>query len=133
VGSIQGVIPAAYGYELGIVYCFILLCLALVAHGIWVMRTGLAVWLWPVATRLAVILAAAVTPVVSFFGALVIQHFRRQSAFSFMVSRWIFIMPFLAFCEVLYLAMRQNWRYADTTQAGTMLCDFYPVFLRSIV
>jgi hypothetical protein len=123
-------IPAAYGYGLGITFYFILLILALVAHGVWAVRTMRAIWLWqqPVAARVAVMIATAVTPVVGFYSALVIQHFRRQSASRVMVSKWTFIMPVLVLCVVLYLAMQQNWRYTEATQSWGVVVRFLPGF-----
>jgi hypothetical protein len=123
-------IPAAYGYGLGITFYFILLILALVAHGIWAVRTARAIWLWqqPVAARVTVIIATAVTPVVGFYSALVIQHFNRQSAFRFTVSRWTFIMPVLVLCVVVYLAMQQNWQYTEATQSWANVVRFLPGF-----
>jgi hypothetical protein len=105
-------IPAPYGYALGLMYYFILLCLALVAHAVWVVRTGRAIWLWqqPLAVRLATILATALTPVVGFYCALIIRYFRRLPADRDKVSLWTFIMPMLVLCMVLYLAMQQNWK-----------------------
>jgi hypothetical protein len=123
-------IVAPYGYALGLLYYFILLCLALVAHGVWAVRTGRAIWLWqqPVVARVAVIIATAVTPVVGFYSALVIQHFNRQSAFRFTVSRWTFIMPILVLSVVLFLAMQQNWRYTEATQSWANVVRFLPGF-----
>jgi hypothetical protein len=123
-------IPAAYGYAVGVSLYGILLCLALVAHGVWAVRTGRAIWLWqqPVAARVAIIIATAVTPVIGFYVVLVIQHFRRQSAFRFTVSKWTFIMPTLVLCLVLYLAMQQNWRYTEATQSWANVGRFLPGF-----
>jgi hypothetical protein len=123
-------IPAPYGYALGIAYYFILLCLALVAHAVWVVRTGRAIWLWqqPLAVRLAMILATALTPVVGFYSALVIQHFNRQSAFRFTVSRWTFIMPILVLSAVLFLAMQQNWRYTEASHSWANVVRYLPGF-----
>jgi hypothetical protein len=124
-------IPAAYGYAVGISFYVILLCTALVAHGLWTVRTCRAIWLWkrPVAARLAVIMAAAFTPVVSFYSALIIQHLRRPTALRLTVSKWTFIMPALAVGVVLYLALQQNWRYTEATQSWNNVVRFLPGYL----
>jgi hypothetical protein len=123
-------IAAPYGYALGLTYYFILLCLALVAHGVWVVRTARAVWLWqqPRAVKLAAILAAFLTPIVGFYGVLVIQYFRRPPSFRLPVSKWTFIMPVLVFCVVLYLAMRQNWRYTEASHSWANVVRYLPGF-----
>jgi hypothetical protein len=112
-------------------YYFILLCLVLVAHGVWAVRTARSVWLWQQtrAVRLAAILAAALTPVVGFYGVLIIRSFRRQPAFRLTVSPRTFIMPMLVLGVVLYLAMQQNWRYTEETQSWGNVVRFLPGFI----
>jgi hypothetical protein len=123
-------IPAAYGYAVGVSLYAILLCLALVAHGMWAVRTGRAIWLWqqPLAARVAFIIATAVTPIIGFYVVLVVQNYRRQSALRSTVSRWTFIMPILVLCIVLCLAMQQNWRYTEATQSWANVVQFLPGF-----
>jgi hypothetical protein len=121
-------VPAPYGYGLVIAYYFLLLCIALIAHGVWVERAGRSVWHWrkPLPARLAVIATAAMTPLIGFYAALVIQRFRRPSAFRPPASQWTIIMPGLALCVILYLAMQQNWRYTEATRSWENVIRFLP-------
>jgi hypothetical protein len=121
-------ITAAYGYGLGIAYYVGLLCIALVAHGVWLVRTTRTIWLWQwsIAARLTVILAAIFIPIIGFYGALVINYVRRPSAFHLTVSRWSFILPTLAICLTLCLALQQNWRYTEATQSWDNVVRFLP-------
>jgi hypothetical protein len=123
-------IPAAYGYALGIAHYLILLCLALIAHSIWMMRTARAVWLWqqPMAVKLTMIITAALTPIVDFYAALCIQYFRHKPTAWTRPSKWAIIMPSLALCVVLYLALQQNWSYTEASQSWDNVYRFLPGF-----
>jgi hypothetical protein len=118
--------PTAHGYSLGIAYYFVLLVLALTAHGVWTVQTSRAIWLWhqPVTIKLATIIAAVLTPVVGFYAALTIQYFRHEAPARTKPRKWAIIMPNLALCVVLYLTLQQNWRYTEATQSWDNVIRF---------
>jgi hypothetical protein len=123
-------IPAAYGYGLFVAYYAALLCLALAAHAVWVARTARGLWQqrWSKPARLAVIAAAALTPVIGFYTALAIRYARQPIAPRRKPGLWSFIMPALAAIAVLLQAMRQNWRYTAADQSLDNVIRFLPGF-----
>jgi hypothetical protein len=124
-------VPAAYGYGLFVLLYGVLFCIALVAHGVWLVRQARVVWRWkqPLAPRLVVIVAAAVTPVVGFYARLVIQRLRQWPARQFSITGWTLVMPAIALSVIAFVAIGEDARYTEATRSWANVIGFLPGIL----
>jgi hypothetical protein len=121
-------VPAAYGYGLFVLIYAVLFCIATVAHGLWLSRQAGTIWRWqrPFAMRVILIFALAVTPLISFYGSLILQHFRTRPRAALVESRWSLIMPLIGVATIALCLIRMYHGYSPIGRTWSGVLRFAP-------
>jgi Mn2+/Fe2+ NRAMP family transporter len=123
-------IPAAYGYGLFAMIYAVLFCIVLGAHGLWLSHQAGMIWRWrrPAVARLLVFLGLAVTPVISFYGSLIVQHVRKHPRSPLLQSRWSLIMPLIGAATIALCIVRIYHGYSPIGRTWSGVLSFAPSF-----
>ena len=119
-------VPSLSGFGLFLLLYAALFWIALIAHLVWLWRTATTIWHWqkPLIWRLAAILLAAITPVISFYASLIIRYASDPLGRSGKISPLTFVMPAVASCVMLWVAIAEDSRYIKEDRSWSNVADF---------